>query len=970
MVEPSLNRTDPRRVSATRMAKKKSTSTKKKAGTSRGRTRGRAAFNVKDAEGKHLVIVESPTKAKTINKYLGPDYHVMASVGHVRDLPKSAPKGAKREDHPVPGVDLKNDFEPSYEVMADKKQTVGDLKKAAKVAADVWFATDLDREGEAIAWHLAEALKIPVDSAKRVVFNAITKAEIEHAFESPRSIETNRVDAQQARRILDRIVGYQVSPLLWKKVAGGLSAGRVQSVATRLVVEREREIEAFIPDEYWKITGFFTPTPDEAKKLGEAWRGFFYTADDQNDRTIKEQNAWLSDRGVMRAELVDLKGKKFEATERSSALKIAQQLGFNLDDTVETTDEKAKGPAQQKVRYLGGIASDAPGYRIDSIETKRTSSRPGPPFITSTMQQQASTRLGFNLQRTMRVAQQLYEGIDLKGARGQTGLITYMRTDSTHLSGDALTMARNWIDGKYGKKYLPDKPNFFKSSNKDAQEAHEAIRPTDVTITPESIRKQLSEEQFKLYDLIWRRFVACQMTPAQFDATAINIVNDDQTATFRATGRVLVFDGHLKVTGLPKSDDVLLPEGLKEEQDVAPIDLDPTQHFTSPPPRFTEASLQKKLEEEGIGRPSTYAAIIGTIQDRKYVDTVTPRDKRLMATDLGKVVTDMLVEAFPGILDVGFTREIESHLDEIESDERDWRKTLHEFYDPFVGKLAHAMENLTHAKATAEPAPHTCPKCGSATEYKFGRNGRFLSCTAFNVPPVKVKVEGHPGQWWLHKAKGKARPKVMSEDGSDKVNWTKLSKDDKEKFQKLSDEMPEPCTYAAPIDRDGNPMEPELTDIVCPEDGQPMIRRTGRFGPFLAASTYPDVQFIVKLDPKKGHVVLPKTEPFETDITCPKCEERPLYLRDGKNGLWLSCSGFPKCRGRVGFTTLEDDKQAELEKAWKKHEKEHPVPEIKTTDGRVLKEGDNYIPVLAGDSAGDPVGSIDPDDSAVGVDAA
>ncbi len=952
------------------MAKKSSANktTKKAPGRKAGgSSRRRASFNPKDAEGRHLVIVESPTKAKTINKYLGPDYYVMASVGHVRDLPKSAPKGSKRDEHPVPGVDLKNDFEPSYEVMADKKDTVSNLRKAAKVAADVWFATDLDREGEAIAWHLAEALKIPIDSAKRVVFNAITKDEVDHAFNHPRSIELNRVDAQQARRILDRIVGYQVSPLLWKKVAGGLSAGRVQSVATRLVVEREREIEAFIPDEYWKVTGFFTPSVSDAAKLGEQWRGFFYTPDDQNDRTVKEQNAWLSERGVMRAELVELNGKKFDVTERGRALDVAERLGFDLADTVETEDENAKGPAQKKVRYLGGIASDAPGYAITSIETKRTSSRPGPPFITSTMQQQASTRLGFNLQRTMRVAQQLYEGVDLKGARGQTGLITYMRTDSTHLSKDALDMARNWIDGKYGKQYLPEKPNFFKSSNKDAQEAHEAIRPTDVTITPESIRQRLSDEQLKLYDLIWRRFVACQMTPAQFDATAISIQNDDRSATFRATGRVLVFDGHLKVTGLPKSDDVLLPKGLKEQQDVAPIDLDPTQHFTSPPPRFTEASLQKKLEEEGIGRPSTYAAIIGTIQDRKYVETVTPRDKRLMATDLGKVVTDMLVEAFPGILDVGFTREIEAHLDEIESDERDWRKTLHEFYDPFVDKLEHALENLTHAKATSEPAPHPCPKCDSGTEYKFGRNGRFLSCCAFNVPPVKVEVEGHPGQWWLHKAKGKARPKVLNEDASDKVNWTKLSKGDKEKFQKLSDEMPEPCTYAAPIDRHGNPMEPELTDIVCPEDGQPMIKRNGRFGPFLAASTYPQVQFIVKLDPKKGHVVLPKTEPYTTDIICPKCEERPLYLRDGKNGLWLSCSGFPKCRGRVGFTTLEEDQQQKLEKAWKQHEKDNPVPEIRTTDGRVLKEGDDYVPVVAGD---EPVGSIDPGDSAVDMDAA
>ncbi|MEM1099062.1 MAG: type I DNA topoisomerase, partial [Planctomycetota bacterium] len=494
------------------MAKKSAKSSPRKTtqGGKSGKSGGRKryAFNPKDADGKHLVIVESPTKAKTINKYLGKDYFVMASVGHVRDLPKSAPKGTKREDHPVPGVDLKKDFEPSYEVLPDKKQTVSDLKKAAKVAADIWFATDLDREGEAIAWHLAEALKVPIDQAKRVVFNAITKAEVDRAFDHPRSIETNRVDAQQARRILDRIVGYQVSPLLWRKVAGGLSAGRVQSVATRLVVEREREIEAFVPDEYWKITGFFTPSVEDAAKLGDAWRDFFYTAEDQNDRTVKEQNAWLSERGVMRAELVEVGGKKFEATNRDAALKAAASLGFALTDTRETEDENAKGPAQHKVKFLGGVASGSPDFAITEITTKRTSSRPGPPFITSTMQQQASTRLGFNLQRTMRVAQQLYEGIDLKGARGQTGLITYMRTDSTHLSKDALDMARSWIGGKYGDQYLPEKPNFFKSSNKDAQEAHEAIRPTDVSITPGSIRDKLNDEQYKLYDLIWRLFVA------------------------------------------------------------------------------------------------------------------------------------------------------------------------------------------------------------------------------------------------------------------------------------------------------------------------------------------------------------------------------------------------------------------------------------------------------------------------------
>ncbi|MEO0514774.1 MAG: DNA topoisomerase [Planctomycetota bacterium] len=940
------------------MAKKKTTTaktTKKKAPRKSGSKRAATP----NAEGKHLVIVESPTKAKTINKYLGDDYVVMASVGHIRDLPPRNPKGIKS---PVPGVDLENRFEPTYEVMADSKKTVGELKKAAKKAADVWFATDLDREGEAIAWHCAHALDYPIAEAKRVVFNAITKAEIQRAFDKPRPLEINRVDAQQARRILDRIVGYQVSPLLWKKVAGGLSAGRVQSVATRLVVEREREIDAFVPDEYWKITGLFTPEMAKAAGLGDQWRAFVNVGEDENDRTVKDQNAWLSDHGCIKAELTEYQGKKFNPTQRDAALAAAQALGFDLQDTKAWDDPKAKGPAKSRVTYAGVPASAgmAPGYSITAIETKRTKSRPSPPFITSTLQQQASTRLGFNLRRTMRVAQQLYEGIDLKGARGQTGLITYMRTDSTHLSGEAINSVRDYVGKKHGDQYLPEKPNFYKSSNKDAQEAHEAIRPTDVTITPDSIRSILSDEQFRLYDLIWRRFTACQMVPAQWDATAVTIKPTGIEATFRATGRTLVFDGFLKVMGMPKSDDVILPK-LDEKQALAPIDLNPTQHFTSPPARFTEASLQKKLEEEGIGRPSTYAAIISTIQDRKYVETLTPRDKRLKATDMGQVVTDKLIEAFPTIMDVGYTREMEAHLDEIESENKDWRDTLQEFYDPFKEKLDNAHTTMTHAKAATEPAPHTCPKCGSPTEYRFGRNGRFLSCTAFNVPPVEVKPEGHDAptngmKWLLYKGKSKARPKVQTEDTSEKILWSKLTKEDKAKFQALSDSMPEPCKYAAPIDAEGNPMEPELTDILCPEDGKPMIRRTGRFGPFLASSNYPDVQYILKLDPKKGHVVLPKAPPMTTDIVCPTCGEdndgATLYVRDSKRGLWMSCSRFPKCRGRVGFGKLDEDVQADLEKKWKQHLKDNPIPEIHTASGHVITEDEEYHPIVAGQ---DPV---------------
>ena len=865
---------------ASKKTSSKKASTKKAAGrkSSKKKSSKQAAARASqggDASGKHLVIVESPTKAKTINKYLGKDYKVMASVGHVRDLPSRNPKGVK---NPVPGVDLENNFEPEYEVLPGKKKTVDELKRAAKQAADVWFATDHDREGEAIAWHLADALDLPSERARRVVFNAITKREIEHAFNQPRPIDHSKVDAQQARRILDRIVGYQVSPLLWKKVAGGLSAGRVQSVAVRLVVEREREIEQFVPDEYWRVTGYFATDPDKAPTLHKQWRD------------------WLD-----QAELVEVDGEKFEVDDREQTLKLAQRLGYSLRDRQEWEDEKAKGPAQYLCQFFGTVGQAVPPYWIESIQTKRTTSKPAPPFITSTMQQVAANRLGFSLQRTMRIAQQLYEGIDLKGKQGQTALITYMRTDSTHLAQDALTMARGYIGDQLGDSYLPDKPNFYSTSNQQAQEAHEAIRPTDVNLTPQTVRHALNDEQFKLYDLIWRRFVACQMTPAKWDSTAVWIATDTKASTFediratgspdarfKATGRSLVFDGHLKIMGVPQGDDVILPDDLSEQQRVAPIDLEPTQHFTNPPARYTEASLQKKLEEEGIGRPSTYAAIIQTIQDRNYVEQISPRDRRLMATDLGKVVTDMLVKAFPRIMDVPYTREMESELDQIEEDKFDWRKMLREFYDPFKENLDQAHEELQHAKAVTEPAPHTCEKCGAGTMYRFGKNGRFLSC------------ERYPD-----------------------------------------------CDYAAPIDREGNPQPPETTDIACPECGGRMTKRSGRYGPFLGCEHYPTCKGIVKLDPKKGTVVHPKTPPITTDIPCPKCES-PLYLRESKRGLWLSCSTFPKCRGRMGFNKLDEDKQQALEKQWETHRAEHKPAPIQTIEGETVS--DEYVPqVLGGD---------------------
>jgi len=855
------------------MAKQKKT-TRKKSGA-----RHPAGASPQDAEGKHLVIVESPTKARTINQYLGRDYHVMSSVGHVRDLPSRAPKG-ERKAWPVPGVDLEHDFQPHYEVLTDKKKVVSDLKKAAKKAQDVWFATDLDREGEAIAWHLADEIGVDLEKARRVVFNAITKGEIQHAFENPREIDHARVDAQQARRILDRIVGYRVSPFLWKKVAGGLSAGRVQSVATRLVVEREREIEAFVPEEYWKVTGYFAAEPDRAPALSADWLDWLAASGE--GRPQKELARWLSEHACLAGELVEFRQKKFKTDDRQTALEAARSLGATIARTETSEDEKAKGPARHRVRYhRAPVQAPAPRFTVGSVQTKRTRANPPPPFITSTLQQQASNRLGFPLQRTMRIAQQLYEGIDLKQLGGQRGLITYMRTDSTHIAADALEMARATIGKTCGEAYLPERPRFYKSSNKSAQEAHEAIRPTDTSLEPAKVKPYLTEEQFKLYELIWKRFVACQMTPAEWDATTILIhpAEDPELATFRATGRQLAFDGFYRVAGVPASDEVTLPESLGEDDPLGAIDLAPTQHFTQPPPRYTEASLQKKLEQEGIGRPSTYAAIISTIQDRKYVEPLAPRDRRLMATDLGKVVTDMLVEALPEVMDVAYTRQMESELDEVEEGHEDWVKMLKRFYGPFSEKLEKAFEDVTHAKAVTEKAPHTCPECGAGTMYRFGKNGRFLSCETY----------------------------------------------------------PE-CKYAAPIDREGNPQQAEQTNILCPLCGDRTNKRTGRFGPFLSCVKYPECKGIVNLD-RKGAVKLPKSPPLEIELQCPKCEAS-MNLRRSKRGPWLSCSRFPKCRGRLGFTKLDEATQASLEKQLEAHEKAHPAPVVKRVDGTPVADGE------------------------------
>jgi len=839
-------------------------------------------FNAEsNTTGKQLVIVESPAKARTINKYLGKEYVVMASVGHVRDLPDKNPKGDK---NPVPGIDLDDNFKPTYQIIKGKGSTVAALKQAAKKASGIWLATDLDREGEAIAWHLAQVLRIKPEDGKRVVFNAITKRDIEKAFNNPRAIDVDKFNAQQARRILDRIVGYQVSPLLWKKISAGLSAGRVQSIALRIVVDREREIADFIPEEYWRLKGYFTTDLDNTNTLGKQWRDWLdvSTEDQENrkpvSRTINEKNKWLIKNNCFTGELIEINGIKFRPKNIKAIMKAAKQAGFIPDKEIKTQHTDPNGKVLEIIRLQGHV-SGGPQWHVKSIQTKLTTSHPYAPFITSTLQQTAANQLGFTAQSTMRTAQDLYEGVSIKGM-GSVGLITYMRTDSTHLSTEAIKMARDYIGSHFGSKYLPAKANFFSSSNKSAQEAHEAIHPTDVKLTPEMIRSSLDERQYKLYKIIWERFTACQMTDAKWNSTSILIsgTTDNVELVFHANGRVLIFDGYYKLLGVPNvSGEAILPN-MTEMQPVGAIDIDPTQIFTSPPPRFTEASLIKKLESEGIGRPSTYAQILHVIQNRKYIEK---SEKRFYATDLGMIVTDKLLEAFPDLMKIGYTRDMEQQLDSIEENHTDWVHMLQDFYGPFHKSLDAAYKNMGHAKGETQPSPYTCPQCGSPAVYRFGRSGRFLSCSKY----------------------------------------------------------PE-CKFASPIDRNGKPVSPEKTDIACPKCNAPMLLRKGRFGPFLSCSKYPDCDGILNLD-KKGNISPPKIPPLLTDLKCPKCEA-PLNLRRSTRGPWLSCSKFPKCRGRMGWSPLDAKTKAKWEKALEEHEKSHPQIVIHKTDGTLA--GENYKP--------------------------
>lgn len=619
-------------------------------------------YNLMATKSKPLVIVESPAKTKTLKNFLGNKFDVQASMGHVRDLPKSRL-----------GIDVEHDFEPTYSVIRERKKLVTDLKKAASSASEVYIASDPDREGEAIAWHLAEALD--VDHIRRIEFNQITRQAVLDAFNHPRDIDLNRVGAQQARRVLDRLVGYKISPLLWSKVRRNLSAGRVQSVAVRLICDRERDIQAFVPVEYWTLTARLTPEGEE------------FPFD---------------------ARLLQIQGEKAEVHNEQEANAIVSDL-------------------------------EGASYVVRSVKRTERKRNAAPPFITSTMQQEASRKLGFSANRTMRVAQDLYEGIDV-GEEGAVGLITYLRTDSTRVAPEAVAEAREYIEQTYGTEYLPDQPRQHRRG-KSAQDAHEAIRPTKVSREPSQIKQYLSPDQYKLYCLIWQRFVASQMNPAVYDVESVDI--EAGKYLFRATGSTQKFKGYQVVymegvddapAEMADEDRPPLPR-LSVDQILKLLELLPEQHFTEPPPRFTEASLVKALEERGIGRPSTYASIISTIRDRGYVEL---NQKRFFPTELGFVVTDLLVKHFPQILDVNFTASVEDELDHVESGDEDWVQIIRRFYGPFEAALGEAQEKMERVKIEPKETDEVCPNCGRKMLLREGRFGPFLGCSGY--PECKTIV--------------------------------------------------------------------------------------------------------------------------------------------------------------------------------------------------------------------------------------
>ena len=717
---------------------------------------------------RSLIIVESPSKARTLSKFLGDKYEVRASMGHVVDLPKSKL-----------GIDVDQDFAPDYTVIKGKEKQLSELRAAAKKSSKVLLAADPDREGEAIAWHIAKQLKLR--DPERIVFREVTKPAVEAALAQPRPIDQNLVDAYQARRAIDRLLGYKLSPLLWRKIRKGLSAGRVQSVALRLVCDREEEIERFVPTESWSL-----------------------------------------DAVLETVDKVSLQARYQGATGSAPARRSSKKAADGDEPSARLPDEAT---TQRVIAALEGAE-----YLVTAIERRRVRRNPPQPYITSTLQQDASSQLRFSPTKTMRVAQQLYEGIEL-GAAGATGLITYMRTDSTRVSSGAVQQARDFIEGSYGKQYLGTGAGGRRTAKAavPTQDAHEAIRPTTAGRSPDQVASFLSSDQLRLYRMIWRRFVGSQMAPAEFDSTRVDIEAGGHR--FRVTGSRLSFDGFLKVAGSEEREDELLPE-LVEQQRLECLELLPEQHFTQPPPRFTEASLVKELEERGIGRPSTYAPTVELIQTRAYVRQL---ERRLHPAPLGKAVNEALTGQFPAVVDLGFTAELERRLDGIETGEDAWVPVVRTWYEPFAKVLEQAQESMPRVKIEAQKADGECPRCGADLVVRSGRFGDFVGCSRY---PECDYIQG---------------------------------KDER-----------------APAEEIGE---------ACPQCAKPLVRRTGRRGPFIGCSGYPKCRY-VRPEPAVEGTAAPARPAAElTGDKCPECGQE-LVKRMGRFGPFVSCSGYPKCRYR------------------------------------------------------------------------
>lgn len=790
-----------------------------------------------------LVIVESPAKAKTINKYLGSDYIVKSSIGHVRDLPTSGRAKTAKDDSDKQlskeekaqlalvrrmGIDPEHGWAATYQVLPGKQKVVKELKSLAKQVDEIYLATDLDREGEAIAWHLQEVIGGDKNKYSRVVFNEITKNAITDAFAKPTKLNTDRVNAQQARRFLDRVVGFMISPLLWQKIARGLSAGRVQSVATKLVVERERQIRAFIPKEYWQIH-----------------------ADTQTQGKLK---------GDIRLEAIKQAGKPLNLGNKTQT------------DAVLTVLQPAT-------------------YTVAQREEKPTQSRPNAPFITSTLQQAASTRLGFSVKKTMILAQRLYEA----------GHITYMRTDSTFLSTDALTSVRGFIEQHYGKNYLPTKPNVY-GSRQNAQEAHEAIRPSNVVLQPKQLTGVERDAQ-RLYELIWRQFVACQMPPAKYLSVVLTVQAAD--VELKARGRTLTFDGYTRVQPPAKTDDVLLPE-VNQGDELKLIQLDPSQHFTKPPARYTEASLVKELEKQGIGRPSTYAAIISTIQDRGYVKL---ENKRLYAEKMGDIVTDRLNESFPDLMDYAFTAGLEDKLDNVAEGQRAWKALLDEFYGDFKLKLDHAKQAEGMRPNSPVDVPEVkCDQCGRPMQIRTGSTGVFLGCTGYNLPP-KQRCKGTKNLMPADDLAFLAKTDVNDEAASGEAEAADLLA--KKRCPKCGTAMESYIVDGGlklhicgnNPDCDGHVLEKGTFKIANTHDDAPTIAcdkcdngkmslKTGRFGAYFACDSCKNTRKVLK----NGEPAPPRMDKIDMPQLKSDKHDDHFVLREGAAGLFLAASKFPKIR--------------------------------------------------------------------------